>query len=263
MIVNEVRCKTILSKSGLYGIDYSLNPYRGCSHNCAYCYAPDILREQRKWGEFLDVKTNAPEVLSKELRRIKKGSVFLSSVTDPYQPLEKRFQLTRKVLEKFIGSDLFISILTKSSLVTRDIDLFKKLKCEVGITITNLNGRDQKIFEPNSSSTEERFKALRKLKDNEIKTYVFFGPILPFFSDRNLETFLQRVSQLTDCVMVDRLNLKKSTWPKIKNILEKNYPELIPKYEEIFFSKNGYYQELKEKITNLCKELSLEYEFCY
>ena len=83
MKVNEIKCKTALSKSKLPGLDYSLNPYRGCEHNCAYCYVPNVLRINReKWGTFVDVKTNIPNVLSKEIRNKEKGVVGLSTVTD-------------------------------------------------------------------------------------------------------------------------------------------------------------------------------------
>jgi DNA repair photolyase len=83
MEVKEILCKSLLSKSGLWDSKYSINPYRGCSHGCAYCYAPCILREKRKWGNFVDAKVNALEVLEKELGKISSGSVLLSSVTDP------------------------------------------------------------------------------------------------------------------------------------------------------------------------------------
>ena len=94
MKIREVKCKSALSSSSLPGLDYSLNPYRGCQHNCAYCYVPNVLRIQRKeWGSFVEVKTNIPVVLSKELKKKKPGVVGLSTVTDPYQPIEKKYHL--------------------------------------------------------------------------------------------------------------------------------------------------------------------------
>ena len=90
MKITEVECKTALSKSNLPGLDYSLNPYRGCQHSCAYCYVPNVLRIKRNnWGKFVDVKTNIPNVLSNELRKKKPGVVAISTVTDPYQAVEK------------------------------------------------------------------------------------------------------------------------------------------------------------------------------
>ena len=96
MKINEVKCKSALSLSALPGLNYSLNPYRGCQHNCAYCYVPNVLRIKRtEWGNFVDVKINIPLVLSKELKIKKSGVVGISTVTDPYQPVEKKYMLTR------------------------------------------------------------------------------------------------------------------------------------------------------------------------
>jgi DNA repair photolyase len=176
MLVNEIFCKSILSRSRLYGCDFSINPYRGCEHACIYCYAPYILREQREWGSFVDVKVNAPEILVKDMLKAKRGVIYISSVTDPYQPLEKKYELTRKILEILKDTKFFVSIQTKSSLVLRDIDLLKKMDCEVGFTITSLDENARKVFEPNTSSIEERLKALKELKEAGISTYIFFGP---------------------------------------------------------------------------------------
>ena len=128
MDVKEVKCKTIMSKSGLHDSDFSINPYRGCEHNCFYCYAPFVLREKRPWGTFLEVKTNAADVLSKEILKNKSGNILISSVTDSYQPLEAKYKITRSILEK-LNKNFFVSIMTKSTLVLRDIELFRKLNC--------------------------------------------------------------------------------------------------------------------------------------
>jgi len=208
MDIKKVTCKTILSKSGLRDSKYSVNPYKGCSNACVYCYAPYILREGRKWGEFVDVKTNAPEVLEKELKKVSSGTIFLSSVTDCYQPLERKYEITRRILEKLKGTKLSVSILTKSSLVLRDLDLLRQMDCEVGLTITTLNDSIRKIFEPNASPIEERLNALRQLKDAGIRTYIFFGPMLPYISDRNLEETLKTLSELRpEKIYFDKLNM--------------------------------------------------------
>ena len=263
MEIKNVLCKSVLSRSGLKDSKFSINPYRGCSHSCIYCYAPYILREGRKWGTFVDIKTNAPEVLEKELKKIESGTVLISSVTDPYQPLERKYEITRKILEKLKGKKLFISILTKSSLVLRDLDLLKQLNCEVGITITTLNDNIRKLFEPNASSVESRLDTLKKLKEVGIRTYIFFGPMLPFISDKNLEETLKLFSALgPEKIYFDKLNVKNPfQWKKIKTFLEENYVDLAEKWEKAI--SNNYYKELKEKIIEICKNLSLNYEICY
>ena len=263
-MIKQVFCKTILSKSKL-GTDYSINPYRGCAHACVYCYTPYVLREKRKWGEFIEVKINAPEVLEKDLKKHKAGTIFISSVTDPYNPLEKKYKLTRRILEKLKNTKFSISIQTKSDLVLRDIELLKEMDCEVGMTIITFNERARKIFEPNTSSSEKRLKALKKLKESGIKTYIFFGPVLPLISDENLEETIKKFASVKpDYIYIDKLNIKRSLhWKKIKNILEKNYPKLVEKWEKILFSENGYYQRIKERIIEICMSYGLKYKFCY
>jgi len=253
-----------MSKSGLKDSDFSINPYRGCEHACIYCYAPYILRETRTWGSFLEVKTNAAEVLSKELLKNKKGNILISSVTDPYQSSEKKYKITRSILEK-LNKNFSVSILTKSTLVLRDLDLFKKLNCEVGLTITTLDKNFAKVFEPNSSLPEERLEVLRYIKVSGIKTYIFFGPLLPFISDVNLEKTISRFAMTKpDKVYVDKLNIKgRNHWNKIKIVLDANYPDLVDKWEQVLFSENDYYEKLKQTIIELFQKYDMKYEFCY
>jgi len=230
MEIKEKKCRTIMSESGL-STDYTINPYTGCSHACVYCYAPYILRERREWGSFVDVKINAPEVLLKEMHRKKKKEILISSVTDPYQSLEKKYKITRQLLERLKNTNFIVSILTKSTLVSRDLDLLKKTNCEIGLTITTLDERAAKIFEPGAPSPMGRLKILSYLKTSGIKTYIFFGPLLPFISDVNLEKTINRFSMARpDYIIVDTLNIKgRNHWKKIKNVLEKNYPDLVEK----------------------------------
>ncbi len=264
MDIKNILCKSVLSKSGLRDSKYSLNPYRGCSNACAYCYAPYILREGRKWGKFVDVKTNAPEILEKELKKINSGNVLLSSVTDPYQPIERKYEITRKILEKLKNTKLFVSILTKSDLVLRDIDLLKQMNCEVGLTITTLNDSVRQIFEPNASSVERRVNALKELKNAGIRTYIFFGPMLPFISDKELEETFKKFSELKpEKIYIDKLNVKNPFhWKKIKTILDENYSDLSDKWE-LAISDDEYYGKIKERIIEICKNLNLNYEICY
>jgi DNA repair photolyase len=263
-MIKETQCKSIISKSRL-GTDYSINPYRGCGHACAYCYAPYVLRENRKWGEFVEVKTNAPEILDKDLKRNKPGRIFISSVTDPYNPCEKKYMLTRKILEKLVNTKFSISLQTKSVLVLRDVDILKKLDCEVGMTITTFDEKARKIFEPNTYSSDERLNALKTLKENGIKTYIFFGPFLPLISDRNIEETISKFASINpDYIYLDRLNIKRKVhWNKMRKVLEEHYPELVGEWERILFTKNDYYEKIRKKVVDLCKKYNLKYELCY
>jgi DNA repair photolyase len=267
MLVKEVECKSVLNKSAL--ADYCINPYVGCQHACKYCYAESYTRRFSKhteaWGDFIDVKINAPTVLAREVKRKPKGTVYLSSLTDAYQPLERKYELTRKLLEILLKNQFPISIQTKSALVLRDLDLIRKFhEQEVGFTITTLNDNIRKSFEPTSSSVEEKLQAIKELKENDVKTYVFFGPILPYLSDQNLEQYFHQVTGAgVDYIYVDKLNLKAGLWANLERFLQKDFPQLHEKWKDILLGKNDYYGKLKVQINNICKELELECKFCF
>ena len=264
MNTKEITSKTILSKSKLE-TKYSINPYRGCANACVYCYAPYVLRENRKWGTFTEAKVNAPELLEKELKKNKPGTIFISSVTDPYNSLEEKYKITRRLLEKLQGTEFFAKVQTKSKLVLRDIDILKKINCEVGMTITTFDEKARKIFEPNTSSSQERLDTLKKLNKEGIDTYIFFGPILPMISDKNLEETVKKFASVNPkYILVDKLNIKRGDhWNKIKLVLEENYPEFVDEWEKILFSDNDYYQKLKQRLIDLFRKYNLEYDMCY
>jgi DNA repair photolyase len=206
MRIRKVYARSILTRTRIRGIDYCLNPYVGCGHGCRYCYATFMKKftgHDDAWGTFVDVKVNAADLLKKALRRARKGEVIVSSVTDPYQPVEGTYRLTRACLELLTRSTLSISILTKSDLVVRDIDLLRKAEnVEVGLTITTDSERMRKVFEPGSSSIKARIEALRRMHEADIPTYVFVGPILPMNPDRLADS----VAPFANSVLVDRMN---------------------------------------------------------
>jgi DNA repair photolyase len=164
MIVRQIYAKSILSKSRVF--DYTINPYVGCQHGCTYCYARFMKRttgHTEPWGEFVDVKINAPELLRKEIARKAPGRVWISGVCDPYQPIEAQYELTKKCLEISVQHDWPITIQTKSTLVLRDIELLKQANdVEVGFTITTGDESIRRLFEPNAPSIKERIKALER-----------------------------------------------------------------------------------------------------
>ena len=211
LIIREIKAKSILTKSGIPGVDYCINPYVGCSHGCRYCYATFMKKytgHTEPWGGFVDVKINAPEILQKQLKKARKGRVLISSVTDPYQPIESKYKLTRQWLESLLQCQFPVDILTKSPLVLRDIDLIKKFKdIEVGITITTNDEKMQKIFEPNAPSIMARIRTLKALHDKGIKTYAFIGPVLPM----NPEALSEKINPHVDSIIIDRMNYTSKT----------------------------------------------------
>lgn len=203
-------CSVALSPSRLPGLDFALNPYAGCSHRCTYCYAPYVMRRPpSEWGKCVVAKTNIAKLLAKELPK-KKGVIGLGTVTDPYQKAEAAWQLSRKCLVEIKKADARVSILTKSDLVARDIDLLKDIeRCEVGITITTESDDLVQLFESNAPAPTARFKALEELNRSGIDTYVLMGPLIPEILGAGTEAMVQRiVSSGTRRVMLDRLNLR-------------------------------------------------------
>jgi DNA repair photolyase len=168
------------------------------------------------WGEFVDVKINAPDLLSKEIRRKPPGRVWISGVCDPYQPIEKRYELTRKCLGILIGCGWPVTVQTKSPLVLRDADLFKRgATVEVGLSIATADDDIRKLFEPNAAPIEERIKALGKLHHERIRTYAMIAPMLP-----GAEGLAARLSGKADYVLIDRMNYHYGDWVYRKHNLE-------------------------------------------
>ena len=161
MIVREILAKTILSVSQIY--DYVVNPYTGCQHACSYCYALFMKRftgHKEPWGDFVDVKVNAPDLLRKEITRKKPGRVWVSGVCDPYQPLESKYKLSRQCLEILKQHNWPVTVQTRSPLVLRDIDIFKEMNdLEVGLTITTADDKIRKLFEPHAPPIKARINS--------------------------------------------------------------------------------------------------------
>jgi len=217
MIVGEIYARSILSKSKVF--DYVVNPYVGCQHGCAYCYARFMKRftgHKEPWGQFVDVKINAPALLQREINRMSPGRVWVSGVCDPYQPLERKYELTKRCLEILIKHDWPVTIQTKSALVLRDMELFKEAsKIEVGLSVTAGDEGVRELFEPGAPSIKERIKALQELHVAGIRTYVMIAPMLP-----GVEELAAVLSGKVDYVLVDRMNYHYGDWVYRKHNLE-------------------------------------------
>ena len=245
LLIKEVIAKSILSKSGIPGADYCINPYTGCSHACRYCYASFMKKftgHTEPWGDFVDIKINTPQILQRQLKRAQKGSVMLSSVTDAYQPVEAKYKLTRQCLEILLPYQFPVFILTKSPLVLRDMDLIKQFDdIEVGITITTDNEKMREIFEPKAPTIEARINALKTLHENNIKTYAFIGPALPM---ENPEALCEKIFPYVNYVYIDRMNYTSKTLNiyrhlKLQQWLERDFADNIIKRLEDCLGKKA------------------------
>jgi DNA repair photolyase len=229
MVVKEIRAKTILSVSKVY--DYVVNPYIGCQHSCTYCYARFMKRftgHREPWGEFVDVKINAPELLRNEIGRKKTGTVWVSGVCDPYQPLEAKYALTRRCLEILGQNGWPVAVQTRSPLVLRDVDILKEASDpEVGLTVTTADDGIRKLFEPHAPPIEDRLAALDGLHRAGIRTYAMIAPMLP-----GAEGLTEALKGKVDYVLVDRMNYNHADW------VYRKYG-LLNKLTGDFFHKTG------------------------
>jgi DNA repair photolyase len=266
LITREIQCKSILTKSGIEGVDYAINPYVGCAHGCAYCYAVFMKRftgHKEEWGTFVDVKVNAPQVLGRQLRRAKPGNITFGTVTDAYQPLERVYELTRACLEVLLhfGQGFSVSILTKSDLVLRDLDLIDQLgDAEVAFTITTLDEEIGKRFEPHASSIPVRLDALARLHEAGIPNWVFCGPVLPDITDdeASLDALFAELKRVgVGYVLVDSLNLRGAAWGRLSRILKAHYPGLVDSYRAFSSRRARYHQALMERTRRIADRYDL------
>ncbi|WP_297092571.1 radical SAM protein [Thermococcus sp.] len=214
------RARSIYTKSKIPGVEWAVNQYVGCAFACEYCYAKFLTRwkDYGEWGRWVEVKTNAPDLA----RRHVSGSVVMSTVSDPYQPIEAELKLTRRVL-RYMDKRNELSVLTKSPLVTRDIDLFKEFRTiEVGLTINGFTGREKRLFEPLTPLHEARVSALKELKEAGLKTYVFVSPIIPEITD--VSAIVEDTKGFADYYFFEVLNLRASG-REFRELLRDEYPE--------------------------------------
>lgn len=269
MEIKEIQSKTILVNCRIPGIDFTINPYIGCQFACKYCYASFMGRFVGKkvsdWGDYVYVKINAPELLLKELPRKLKGKgtgkeIFISSVTDPYQGLEVKYKLTRRCLQiladfGFAGN---LSILTKSDLVLRDVDILKKLKkVAVGLTVTSTDDNISRYFEKYAPAVSKRLAALRSLNKQKIPTYAFIGPLLPHFvaKKETLKKLFQELARIdTRDIFIEHLNLSPYIRGRLLTEMRGIEGEILGKF---YLSQTKTY---REEIERIVKDLVAKYK---
>jgi DNA repair photolyase len=215
--IKEILAKKILTEAKGYldvGFTHSLNPYSGCAFSCRYCYVREMPIQRFKeipWGEWLDIKTNAAENYRNEIIKLrdknKPVNIFMSSATDPYQPIERKAHITRGILEEMIENPPdFLQIQTRSPLVTRDIDLLVNLKekCEVLVSMTIETDREdiKQLFSPYAPGIKLRIKALKEVHDAGVSTQASISPVLPFTPD-----FPKVLDGITDHIWIDTLSI--------------------------------------------------------
>jgi DNA repair photolyase len=269
-----VRSALNRESSGRMPFAWTLNPYRGCEFGCKYCYARYThefmeMYDGRDFERKIYAKVEAPDLLRAELREARdKGlPIALGTATDPYQPAEKQFEVTRRMLRifaEFAGLDF--SITTKSILILRDIDLLRQVSARhcfsVHMTVTTLDERLARLLEPKAPAPAKRLEAVRTLAAAGIRTGVNAMPILPGLNDspRALEMLASRAAEAGAAFLYSNLLfLMPSAMKQFMPFLEKEFPRLVKRYRKLY-ARSAYLQgEYKENMTRLMRELRARY----
>lgn len=239
---------TPMSPSRIPGIDYSLNPYIGCIHGCLYCYARLYTRDKWiswNWGRVVVVKSNIVESLRRNIEKYRRGIVGVGTITDPYQPVEAVYRLTRRCIELLFEKDFYVSIQTKNPLVLRDLDLFipNTNRVDIGFTITTLDHEISSSIEPNTPPPVARVNALMKLSNIGVKTWVFYGPVIPGLNDddETIESIVNTARDTSSTLYYDPLRVRSF-------MLRREHPL----YEYATRVDGKWWRSVVERVLKLC-----------
>ena len=270
MHIREIEAKSILRKykkiDSWFISRYGMNLYRGCTHNCVYCDGrSDGYYVDGEFGEDVTIKVNAVEILRRELDPKRKRTPFKRSfvmigggVGDSYQPIEGKYQLSRKVLELMYEYNFPVHILTKSTLIKRDIDILgkinKKNKAIVSFSFSSVNDKISAIFEPGVPPPSERLKTLTFFKNEGIACGMFLLPVIPFITDTPelMEETIRKASEVNlDFIIFGGMTLKEGKQKDyFSKTLKQHYPKLIGEYENIY-QKNKWGEAVGEYYNSI------------
>ena len=244
----EIQCKSALNPVKGMPFDWSLNPYTGCEHRCAFCYVRAFeLRADRpaddRYGRTVRIKLNVAGVLRSELSRRswKKETIVIGAATDPYQPAEGRYRLTRQCLQVLCEFSNPAAIITRGPMIVRDIDILSELALRASLQITfSIPTVDDDIWrrtEPGTAHPRQRLRAIEKLVAAGIDVGVGMAPILPGLSDtpERIEAVVKaaRAAGATG-LWAGMLHLRQGTREHFMSVLAKHWPELVPRYEHAY-----------------------------
>jgi len=252
---------------------WTINPYRGCEFACKYCYAryTHEFMEMRDGVEFeqkIYVKQHAADLLRQELRRVKPGEdIAIGTATDPYQPAERRCEVTRGILEEFsLHQGLELGIVTKSNLVLRDTDVLKKIvrnnRLSVTVTVTTLNPDLARILEPRAPRPDLRLEAVRQLNKAGIRAGVSCAPVLPGITDapRDLDAVVRAAAEAeAKYILANPLFLKPCSSAVFMPFLEKEFPQLVQSYRERYGERAFLPKTYQQRVSQLVARLREKY----
>ena len=258
MKVSACTSRPILSPCGLKDIDYQVDTYVGCEHYCYYCYA--LPQAETDWSKEILIHNDIIDQLSNELDKIPPQTIFMGYHTDPYQPCEMEYRQTRKVLELFLKNGFSASILTKSDLVVRDIEILKEMNdAAISVSAAFNDNQTRRLFEANTIDTERRIEALNKLKEAGVRTGALLCPVIPYITDA--VQMIDKLEPYADVIWIYGLSINDRSgqnWLNFEEILSSHFPDLIEQIEPVIFSKDhSYWAELRKSLEMLKKDRKL------
>jgi len=258
MKVSVCTNREILSPCGLKDLDYQVDTYVGCEHYCYYCYA--LSQAETNWSKEIQTYKNIVDQLSEEIDKISPQTIYMGYHTDPYQPCEIEYHQTRKVLELFLKKGFSASILTKSDLVVRDIDILKEMNgAAVSVSVAFNDNSTRRLFEANTMDTEKRIEALRQLKEAGVRTGALVCPVIPYITDAI--QLINMLAPYTDLIWIYGLSINDrlgQNWLNIQKILRSQFPDLAEQIEPAVFSKEHiYWAQLREDLVALKNDRQL------
>jgi DNA repair photolyase len=252
---------------------WTINPYRGCEFACKYCYARYThefmeMRDGMEFEQKIFVKQHAADLLRQELRQVKPGEeIALGTATDPYQPAERRFEITRAILEAFARHrGLEIGIVTKSNLILRDVDVLRHVaehnKLFVNLTITTLKVDLARVLEPRAPRPDLRLEAMQKLNESGIAAGVICAPVLPGITDcpRDLEALVRAVAKAQGkYIFANSLFLKPCSAAVFMPFLEEEFPQLVEEYRQRYKDRAFLPSSYRKRLSQLMARLRQKY----
>lgn len=273
--MRSIPTKTMIIKNSnprsWFGTDYTMNIYKGCCHGCIYCDSRSSCYCIENFDE-VRIKENSLDIIERELlRKRNKGVIGTGSMSDPYNPFEKKLNLTREALKILDKNEFGVSIATKSNLILRDIDILKKINSHsevcTKITITTFDDELGKIIEPHVPKTSERFKVIEELSKNGIYTGILLMPILPFINDSE-ENIINIIEMAKECGAKFiypnfGVTLRQNQREYFYNRLDENFKGLRKKYIERFGERYYYpspnIKNIQRIFKNYCEKYNIKY----
>jgi DNA repair photolyase len=258
MRVLEVKAKSALNRSGMVELDYAFNAYLGCAHGCRYCYAADITpgESASTWGDSVRVRVNIIAILQSEIKSKRRGLVGISTITDPYQPIEAKYRLSRQAIALLLANGFRVSIQTKSPLVLRDLDILRgKKSVDAGVSLATTDKDISRLIDRKSPLPDARIRTLRELSRNGIKTWMFLGPIIPGIndSDESIEAPILVASEFNIRVIYDLLNPYSGARSMLGASLGNNWSSSMKTLD-----RRKWWENRESTILNLARRYNVE-----